>query len=173
MAIYQIWNAPSPTTAKIVPVTSGTSIKTMVQVKPSATLRARIIEWGISTSAPASTATFSVELLEADAAATVTAHVAAGIVKLDALALHSGDQTTNLIQVGTTATGYTSSNENSPAASRVFDARYVTLSTAAGYEYVKQFPLGREPVLEISMFGKIRVHASVAVDVLCYITVEF
>ena len=172
MAIYQIFNAPSPTTAKIVPVSSGTAIKTLLQVKPSATLVAKIIEWGISTSAPASAGTLSVELLETDVAATVTAHVAAGIAKLDAAALRGGDPTTNLIQVGTSATGYTSSAEGTITASRVFDGRYVTLSSAAGYEYVKQFPLGREPVLDLALFGRIRVHASVAVDVLCYITVE-
>lgn len=174
MAIYQIFNAASPTTVKIVPVNSGTGLKTLLQVVPSATNPAKIIEWGISTTAPASTATFSVELLETDVAATsLTAHVTAGLIDMDAFALaNTGDQATNIIQVGTSSTGYTAGAEGTITATRVFDARWVTLSSAAGYEYSKQFPLGREPVLAVGKFGRIRVHASVAVDVVCWMTVE-
>ena len=42
MAIYQIFNGPMPTTASQVAVTTGTSIKTLLQVKPSATIIARM-----------------------------------------------------------------------------------------------------------------------------------
>lgn len=168
MALYTIYNAPSPTTAKIVPVTTGTAIKTLLQVKPSATAQARIVEWGISFSGSAAATPISCELIVTDVAATVTAHVAAGIVKTDAAALGGGDPTTNLIQVGTTSTGYTSSGEGSITASRVLDAQQV----APTNQYVKQFPLGREPVIEINGFARIRVHAGAAVDAICYMVVE-
>ncbi len=175
MSIYQIFNAASPTTVKIVPVTSGTSLKTMLQVVPSATNPIRIVEWGISTTAPSTTTTLSAELMETDVAATsLTAHVVAGLIDVDALALaNTGDQSTNIIQVGTSSTGYTAGVEGTITATRVFDARWVTLSSAAGYEYSKQFPLGREPVLAVGKFGRIRVHtATTAVDVICWMTVE-
>ena len=58
-------------------------------------------------------------------AATVTAHVAAGIVKYDALALIGGDPTTNLIQVGTAATGYTASAEGSTTTARLIDYQQI------------------------------------------------
>lgn len=172
MALYQIWNAASPTTAKIVAVTTGTSIKTLLQIKPSTTITAKIKEWGFKCDAPASAALLSVELLETDVAATVTAHVAAGIVKLDAAALRGGDPTTNLFPVGTTSTGYTASGEGTIAATRVFDSILQTIPSTNGYEFVKQFPLGLEPILDLSLFTRVRVHAGVAMNALCYCTIE-
>lgn len=172
MAIYQIFNGATPTTAKFVAVTTGTSIKTLLQVKPSATIVAKIIEWGFRCDAPATAALAVVELLETDVAATVTAHVAAGINKVDAEALRGGDPTTNLIQVGTSATGYTSSGEGSITSVRLFDSIVQTIPASNGYEFVKQFPLGREPVLDVALFGRIRTHFSVAVNAVCYMTIE-
>ena len=168
MALFLIANGPSPTTAAQVAVTTGTVIKTLLQVKPSATIVARIVEWGISFDGSAAATPIKVELLETDVAATVIAHVAAGIVKLDAAALHGGDPTTNLLPVGTTSTGYTASGEGSITASRVFDVQYI----APTNQYVKQFPLGREPLIDISKFARIRVTAGAAVNAYCYMIVE-
>lgn len=168
MALYFIANGPSPTTAAQAEVTTGTSIKTLLQVKPSATLIARIVEWGISFDGSAAATPIKVELLETDVAATVTAHVAAGIVKLDAAALAGGDPTTNLIQVGTTSTGYTASGEGSITATRVFDAQLI----APTNQYVKQFPLGREPIIQLGLFARIRVTAGAAVNAYAYMVVE-
>jgi hypothetical protein len=168
MALYLIANGPSPTTAAQAVVTTGTAIKTLLQVKPSATLIARIVEWGISFDGSAAATPIKVELLETDVAATVTAHVAAGIVKMDAAALAGGDPTTNLIQVGTTSTGYTASGEGSITASRMLDVQLI----APTNQYVKQFPLGREPTIQLGLFGRIRVTAGAAVNAYCYMVVE-
>lgn len=168
MGLYTIFNGPSPTTAAQVPVTTGTAIKTLLQVKPSATNTLKIVEWGISFDGSAAATPIKVELLETDVAATVTASAAADIVKTDAAALAGGDPTTNLIQVGTTSTGYTSTSEGTITATRVFDAQLV----APTNQYVKQFPLGREPVIQISKFGRIRVTAGAAVNAYCYMVVE-
>jgi hypothetical protein len=172
MALYQIFNGATPTTAKFVAVTTGTSIKTLLQVKASATVLAKIVEWGIKCDVPASACLFVAELLETDVAATVTAHVAAGLNKLDANAVAGGDPSTNLIQVGTTSTGYTSAGEGSITAVRLFDQITTTIPNTNGYEFVKQFPLGREPVINLGLFGRIRTHTSVAVNAVCYMTVE-
>jgi len=83
-----------------------------------------------------------------------------------------GDPSTNLIQVGTTSTGYTSAGEGSITAVRLFDQITVTVPNTNGYEFVKQFPLGREPVINLGLFGRIRTHTSVAVNAVCYMTVE-
>jgi hypothetical protein len=173
MAQYTIYNGASPTTAKQVPVATGTAIKTHVQVQASGTILSKIIAWGVQTTAPASTGTISVELLETNVAATsLTAHVAAGIVRVDPAAIAGGDPTTNLIQVGTSATGWSAGAEGSITATRMFDSRWATLSSAAGYEYSLQFPLGREPHINIALFGRIRIHTSVTVDAICWMTVE-
>ena len=169
MARYRIYNAPSPTTAGIVPVTTGTAIKTMLQVQASATLGLHIAEWGISFDGAAMAAGVVCELLEQDVAATVTAHVTAGIHRIDAAAVQGGDPVTNLILVGTAATGYTASAENSPTVSRMFDAQIV--DPAIGY--VLQFPLGKQPYMKPgTFFTKIRVDAVAAVNALCYIDIE-
>jgi hypothetical protein len=168
MSLYLIANGPSPTTAAQVPVTTGTSIKTLLQIKASATKPFKIKEWGISFDGSAAATPIKCELLETDVAATVTAHVAAGIVKLDGEALAGGDPTTNLFPVGTTSTGYTSSGEGSITATRVFDPQLV----APTNQFVKQYPLGQEPVIQVSLFARIRVTAAAAVNAYCYMIVE-
>jgi hypothetical protein len=168
MALYLIANGPMPTTAAQAVVTTGTAIKTMLQVKPSATKALTIVEWGISFDGSAAATPIKCELLETDVAATVTASVANDIVKFDAEALSGGDPTTNLIQVGTTSTGYTSTGEGSITAVRMLDVQLIAPTS----QYVKQFPLGNEPVLQISKFGRIRVTAGAAVNAYCYMVVR-
>ena len=169
MALYLIANGASPTTAAQVVVTTGTAIKTLLQVASSATVMAKIKEWGISFDGSASAAPIKVELLETGTvAATVTAHVTAGIVRLDANALQGGDPVTNLLPVGTAATGYTATAEGTITVSRMFDVQLV----APTNQYVKQFPLGLEPVIDISSFARIRVTAAAAVNAYCYMIVE-
>lgn len=168
MAQYLIGNGPMQTTAAFATVTTGTAIKTMLQVKPSATLAMKIIEWGISFDGAAAATPGKCELIETDVAATVTAAVANDIFKYDALALAGGDPTTNLIQVGTTSTGYTSTGEGSITAVRTFDMQLLSPTAP----YVKQFPLGREPIVQISKFARIRVTFGTAVNAYCYMIVE-
>ncbi len=168
MALYLLQNGAAGLTAAPVSVTTGNVIKTMLQFKPSATIIAKIIEWGISFDGSAAAVPGKVELLESDVAATVTAHAVADITKLDNDALMGGDPTTNLIQVGTSATGYTSSSEGTTTVARLFDLQYI----APTNQYVKQFPLGREPVMQVGKFARIRVTFPVAVNCYCYMIVS-
>lgn len=168
MAIYQIFNGPSPTTASQVAVTTGTAIKTLLQVKPGATQALRVIEWGISFDASAAATPGIVELCVTDVAATVTAHVAAGIHKMDFMALISGDPTTNIFSVGTTATGYTASGEGSITAVRQSDVQHISPTN----QFIKQYPLGREFCVQPSEFLRVRVKFGAAVNAICYVTVE-
>lgn len=168
MGLFLIANGASPTTAAQVAVTTGTSIKTLLQVKPGSTIVGKIVEWGISFDGSAAATPIKVELLETDVAATVTAAAAADINKLDAAALSGGDPTTHAFAVGTTSTGYTSTGEGSIGAVRMFDVQFI----APTNQYVKQFPLGREPVIQVSKFARIRVTAGAAVNAYCYMIVE-
>lgn len=168
MALYLIQNGAVGTTAAPVKVTTGTSIKTMLQFKPSATTIAKIKEWGISFDGSSAATPGNVELMESDVAATVTATALADITKLDAAALAGGDPTTNLIQCGTSSTGYTSSNEGTTTVSRMFDLQLI----APTNQYVKQFPLGLEPICQVSKFVRIRVTFAAAINAYCYMIVE-
>ncbi len=168
MALYLIFNGAAAGAAAPVAVTTGTTIKTMLQVKPSATIVARVVEWGISFDGSAAATPVKCELVETSGAATVTASVSADITKLDAAALAGGDPVTNLLPVGTTSTGYTASGEGTPGTCRIFDLQYV----APTNQYVKQFPLGREPVIQVSTFLRIRVTVTPAINCYCYVIVE-
>jgi hypothetical protein len=168
MAIYLIGSGPMQTTASFATLATTTAIITLLQVKPSATLAAKIIEWGISFDGSAAATPLKCELIETDVAATVTASVAADITKLDGNALSGGDPTTNLIQVGTTSTGYNASGEGTITSVRNFDIQLI----APTNQYVKQFPLGREPIIQVGKFARIRVKAGTTVNAYAYMVVE-
>lgn len=168
MALYLLQNGAAGTTAAPVVVTTGTAIKTLLQFKPSATVVAKIVEWGISFDGSAAATPGKIELMESDVAATVTAHAAADITKYDSDALAGGDPTTNLIQVGTTSTGYTSTGEGTTTVARMFDLQLLPPTGP----YVKQFPLGREPVLQVGKFARIRVTFGAAINAYCYMIVS-
>lgn len=169
MPIYVLYNGPMQTTAKPAAVTTGTAIKTMLQIKPSATIVAKILEWGYFLDGIAEATPGSVELIESDVAATVTAHATADITKLDSDALMGGDPTTNLIQVGVSASGYTATAEGTTTALRNLDAPQLGSPMA---KFVREFALGREPIIQVGKFGRIRVHFASAVNMLCYMKIQ-
>ena len=166
---YLINNGPMQTTAATPSVTTGTAIKTLLQVKPGPTTVLKIIEWGISFDGFASAAPGKVELVETDVAATVTAFVSSGITKYDATALLAGDPVTALIEVGTAATGYTASVEGTITATRNLDGPQLIAPTN---QFIKQFPLGTEPIIQLGKFGRIRVTFAAAINAYCYMVVE-
>lgn len=169
MALLLIGNGVMQTAAAFAAVGTGTTIKTMLQVKASATLPFKIVEWGCSFDGSSAATPGKVELIETDVAATVSALANADITKLDGEALACGDVTTNLIQVGTTATGYTATGEGTIAAIRNLDGPKFLPPTNP---YEKQFPLGREPLVQVSKFARIRVTFGTGVNMYCYMVVQ-
>lgn len=171
MALYLLQNGAAGTTAAPVVQATGTAIRTLFQFKPSATIVAKIVEWGISFDGSAAATPIKVELMESDVAATMTtALAAADITKYDGDALAGGDPTTNLIQVGTTSTAFGSGavTEGTTTVSRMFDLQLLPPTGP----YVKQFPLGREPVMQVGKFARIRVTAGTTVNAYCYMIVS-
>lgn len=160
---YIAYNAAMPTTAAIVPVTTGTAIKTMLQIAMPSSEQMRVIEWGISFDGSAAATPGRCELVETDVAATVTAHVASGIMKYN-----GPNDVASLATLGTAATGYTATAEGTITATRVLD--YQLLPPTA--PYVKQFPLGREPEVNLSKFLRVRVTFTAAVNAICYVVWE-
>ena len=163
MSLYLIANGPMPTTAAFAVVTTGTAIKTLLQVKPL--MLAKVVEWGISFDGFAAAAPINVELIETDVAATVTASVEADIVKLDRPTIALAAE---VMTLGTAGTGYTGSAEGTITAVRTLDLQLIAPTS----QYVKQYPLGREPVIAKNLFGRIRVTAAAAVNAYCYMILE-
>ena len=154
-----------PTTAAQVPVTTSAVIRTMLQLRPFNICK--IVEWGISFDGSAAATPIRVELLDTGTVfATVTASVDADITKLEsveqAVASVAG------LTLSASGTGYTATVEGAIAAVRMFDVQFI----APTNQYVKQFPLGREPKCIIGNSVRIRVTAPVAVNAYCYMVVE-
>ena len=165
---FIIFNGANPTTAKFVPVTTGTAIKTMLQVKLGLTAnRGKVIEWGISFDGSAAATPISCELLTTGTvAATVTAHAAAGIQNLDPFGTTPTDG--HPFSFSTSTTGYTASAEGTITATRLLDVQQISPTN----QYVKQWPLGREPWFNQANYLRIRVHAGAAVNAVCYVVIE-
>lgn len=171
MALYLIANGPMPTTAAQAAVTTGTAIKTMLQLKLGASTNhpAKIVEWGISFDGSAAATPIKCELLTTGAiAATVTEYVAADIISLDPNTAAVTDDFPFAFTAAGDESGYTATAEGTITATREFDVQFV----APTNQYVKQFPLGREPTFKASEFLRIRVTAGAAVNAYCYVIVE-
>lgn len=167
MARYKIFNAPMPTTASIagLGVTTGTAIKTMLQLKPFN--KGKIVAWGISFDGFAASLPVMAELLETGTIfATVTASADADCFKVEGS--DNANASVSGLTLGTSATGYTSSAEGSIVATKVFDAQLLPPTAP----YVYQFPLGQEPILVIGNAYRIRVKAGTAVNCLCWIEID-
>lgn len=166
-AQYFIANCPMPTTAAPTAVTTGTSIKTMLQVKLGSQNKAKIIAWGISFDGSAAATPIKCELLETGSVfATVTASAAADISKYGDP--NDVDPTTSNILIGTTATGYTATSEGSITATRTFDLQLIAPTGG----YAVQFPLSREPHVDVGKSLRIRVTAPAAVNCYCWVVIE-
>src|ERR1043166_6876324 len=86
MALYTLYNGPAPTTAAQAAVTTGTAIKTLLQVKlgGSTNQPAKVVEWGISFDGSVAATPIKCELLTTGTVnATITEFVAADVIALD------------------------------------------------------------------------------------------
>lgn len=160
---YKAFNAAMPTTAAMAAVTTGTAIKTMLQIATPSTEDLTVIAWGISFDGTTANTPIKVELIDTDVAATVTAHGATGIIKVN-----SPNDAASLVTLGTSATGFTATVEGTTTASRVLDFQFV----APTNQYAVFLPLGREWKVAVSRFLRIRVTAGAAVNAICWIEWE-
>lgn len=163
--LYLIVNGPSPTTAAQAPVTTGTAIKTMLQLKPFNIVE--IVEWGVSFDGSVAATPGKVELCDTGTVfGTVTASADADISKLDsveqAVASVAG------LTLGTSATGYTCTSEGSITAVRMFDMQLVAPTS----QYVKQFPQGVRPRCIIGNAVRIRVTFGAAINAYAYMVLK-
>jgi len=172
MGLYQVFNGPTPTTASQVAVTTGTAIKTMLQLKlgGSTNMIGRVVEWGISFDGSAAATPIEVELIDTGTvAATITEFVAADVINLTDP--NAGAVTDDFPLAFTAAgdeSGYTATAEGSITACRVLDCQLI----APTNQYIKQFPLGREATWKAANFLRVRVKAGSAVNAICYIIFE-
>jgi len=158
--LYWAANGPMPTTAAFAAVTTGTAIKTMLQIATPSTRPLTVVKWGISFDGSAAATPIKCELLQTDVAATVTAHVASGVQPYN-----DPNAAASLVTLGTSATGYTATAEGTITATRHGDLQFI----APTNQYINEWSLGTEFQIPISKFLRIRVTAPAAVNCYCYV----
>lgn len=165
---YITWNAAMPTTAAMTKVSTGTAIKTMLQLSTPSTRMIWIEEWGFTLDDPPG-ADAIIELIQTDVAATVTAHSASGVMPLDP------NLPASLLTLGVANTGFTATAEGTTTASRVIDQ--VSLSSVSA-EAAPFLTINRKldnlygyfPAIAVSKFLRVRATTpTTAVDMLTYV----
>lgn len=164
--LYFAANGAMPTTAALSSITTGTAIKTLLQIAPSATRPIKVVEWGISFDGSAAATPIKCELVQTDVAATVTAF-ANSTADVQPYDDPNGPKST--VTLGsTTGSGFTATAEGTITATRYGDLQLI----APTNQYVKQWPLGREFQVPVSKFLRVRVTAGAAVNAYCYVIWE-
>lgn len=158
--LYMVGNYTRPTTAAPTKQPTGTALRTMLQLATSTTQGIYVVEFGISFDDTSSAdQSVLVELFNCTGAATMSTALAATDVSRQSDPL--GTETVPL-QYSTALSGYATAavTEGTVANHYAWDLQNVAVSAAAGGQYVKQWPLGREPSAALSTFVRVRVTAA-------------
>lgn len=163
MHVYKAWNGPMATTGSQAFVATGTAMKTMLQIATPSTRQIQIIEWGYTLNTN-SAGGGVIELIETDVAATVTAHVAAGVQP------QTPGLPASLMTLGVAATGYTATAEGAVTTTRTLDAVNLIADNAApSLKHEKVFMPDIRPRVAVSKFLRIRANTANTVNMSCWI----
>lgn len=166
MTLYQVANYAMQTIAAPAGVTTGTAIKTMLQLQTASGYGAKVVRWWVQFET-APTAIVRCEVVETAAvAATVTAHVAAGVQPYNDA---SAGLATTALTLSTTGTGYTSSGEGTVAAVRQ-GAHWIAPIGVSYYEY--EWSLGKEFQIAPSKILRVRMTTGTALNALTGLVVD-
>ncbi|WP_228002122.1 hypothetical protein [Nocardia australiensis] len=158
---FIVWNgATAALTGALAPVATGTTIKTMLQLKPTTNIA--VLEWGYSTDALPVAKIASELITTGTVAATVTAFAAGDVVKYD-----DAGSAASALSLGTSASGFSATAEGSITASRLLAYR-----SEWGQSFSQQFPLDREPGVQANDILRIRMTTSATINALAYIVFE-
>jgi len=158
---YAVMNGAAPGAAAAVQITTGTAIKTMIQIATNTTTPSiRFVEWWVEFDGSTAATPIKVELIRhtGGAQTTLTAYAAADIAKVN-----DPNAPTSSIQLGTALSGFSNTTtEVTPTGAVSLETHFVPPTSGI---YV-QFPLGREPEVQVSAFARVRTTAGAAVN--CY-----
>jgi hypothetical protein len=164
--IYSVINGAVAGAAAPVKVTTGTAIKTLIQIATNATNNAiRVKQWWIEFDGSTAATPIEVELIRHTGGpdTTLTAYVAGDIAKLN-----DPNAPATSIQLGAALSGYTATAEVTPTTVSGFEAHLVPPTGGL----LIQYPLGQEPEVQVGAFMRIRVTAGAAVNAYCGIEWE-
>jgi len=159
--LYQALSAALPTTAAVAKTSTGTAIKTLMQVATPSTMRIKVVEWGISLGNPASASEVTCELIQTDVAATTGTSFTPQL-------FDDPNGPASLCVGGTALTCFGPTVEGTITATRVGDVQILCPPVS----YVYPWPLGREFQVPVSRFLRVRVTATVACNAIAYVIWE-
>jgi hypothetical protein len=158
---YAVMNGAAPGAAAAVPITTGTAIKTHIQLATNTTTPSiRFVEYWTEFDGSTAATPIKVELIRHTGGpqTTLTAYAAADIAKVN-----DPNAPASSIQLGTALSGFSNTTtEVTPTTAVSLETHFVPPTSGI---YV-QFPLGREPEVQVSAFARLRTTAGAAVN--CY-----
>lgn len=158
---YAVMNGAAPGAAATVQMTTGTAIKTHIQLATNTTTPAiRFVEWWAEFDGSTAATPIKVELIRHTGGpqTTLTAYVAGDIARYN-----DPNAPASSIQLGTALSGYSNTTtEVTPTTAVSLQTHFVPPTSGI---YI-QFPLGREPEVQVSAFARLRTTAGTAVN--CY-----
>ena len=159
--LYWVQNTPLGGAAAPAKVATGTTIKSMLQMTIPSTVALRIVEWGCSFDTPASASIINVELFGTTTA--LTTGSAGSFTPIEYATFSGVAGLSTCLQAGSGAF-----TETTPSAVRTLDVQTIVPPA----QYVKQWPLGREPQSNLSTYVRVRVTATVTCGMYSYIIYE-
>lgn len=165
MSKYKAFNGPAPTTAAQASVASGTTVKTMLQLKAGAGKGLIITGWGYSLDTEQA-AVGVIELLKTDVAATVTAFAVGDVTAL------STPSSASSLALGITASGYTGSAEGTITATDMYDVVRLPVSTTAAphMTYTRPFDKDERPYLPAGGILRVRATTGTTAGMICWVS---
>lgn len=164
---YTVLNGAAPGAAAAVPISTGTAIKTHIQIATNTTNNAiRVVEWWTEFDGSAAATPIKVELIRHTGGpqTTLTAYVAGDIAKAN-----DPNAPASSIQLGTALSGYSNTTtEVTPTTVSNLATHFVPPTSGI---YI-QYPLGREPEVQIAAFMRMRTTAGAAVNAYMGVTWE-
>jgi len=158
---YGVMNGAAPGAAAPIAITTSTVIKTHIQIATNTTTPAiRFVEWWCEFDGSTAATPIKVELLRHTGGpqTTLTAYVAGDIAKFN-----DPNAPASSIQLGTALSGFSNNTtEVTPTTAVSLETHFVPPTSGI---YV-QFPLGREPEVQVSAFSRVRITAGAAVNAL-------
>jgi hypothetical protein len=170
MSLFIGYNCAGPGATTQTNVATGgvayttTGSRMMIQVDIPATLQLRLVEWGISFNGSAAATPNTVELAQVVTGTTVTTAYTSSTL------LNIGCPNGPASKVTLATSGFYSAavTRTSTTVTRVFDSQFV----APTNQYVKMWPLGREPIVDVSSKLQLSMNLQAAVTALAYIVWE-
>jgi len=156
--VYTVLNGPVPGAAAVPGISTGTAIRTMLQIATNTTNNAiRVVEWWTEFDGSAAATPIKVELLRhtGGAQTTLTAYAAADIAKSN-----DPNAPASSIQLGTALSGFSNTTTEVTPTTVSNLATHLVPPTSGIYI---QYPLGREPEVQVAAFMRMRVTAGAAV----------